>query len=64
MITKEQELQVLNELDDLGVLDVYFHKGQLHIINDYDVDTVMFFLEDLEFGADVEVRLPDHEPLY
>lgn len=65
MITKDQETQVLTALEqDLDVVDVYFHKGKLHIVNDYDVEVVQAYFDSHPLGADIQLELPDFEPLY
>ena len=46
MLTKQQEQQVLNELDtQFDVQDVYFAKGKLFVINAYDVPAVEDYLD-------------------
>lgn len=64
MITKAQESQILDELEYLNIYDVYFHKGKLCIVNDYDVAVIEEYLNTHPLGADVELSLPDFEPLY
>lgn len=65
MITREQEVQLLNELEeDLDIVDVYFHKGKLHVVNDYDVEAVQAYFQTHPLAADIQLELPDFEPLY
>lgn len=60
MIGKAQEKQVLDSLEELvGITDVYFHKGKLYVINEYDVDTVEEFLDETGWAADVEMVVPE-----
>ena len=60
MISKEQEKQVLDSLDELLVVtDVYFHKGKLYVINEYDVEAVEEYLDETGWAADVEMVAPE-----
>lgn len=39
------EKTVLNELEEhVGVLDVYFSQGNLHVMNDYDLEAVTGYM--------------------
>lgn len=54
LLKKTDEAKVLSELADLGIEDVYFNKGKLFIVNDYDVDAVDRFLDRSRWGLMVE----------
>lgn len=41
------EKRVLNDLEDEGVYDVYFHKGKLIYMNDWDEGAIRRLLKDL-----------------
>lgn len=46
MLTKQQEQQVLAELNtQFDVQDVYFAKGKLFVINAYDIPAVEDYLD-------------------
>ena len=65
MITREQEAQLLSNLEeDLDIVDVYFHKGKLHVVNDYDVAAIIAYFEEHPLGADVELDLSTADSLY
>lgn len=60
MLGKQQEQEFLDSLEKcLGITDVYFHKGKLYVINQYDVDDVDEFLDETGWGADVEPVYPE-----
>lgn len=45
MLTKQQQLEVINELAEFyEVRDVYFSKGTLYVINAYDIPYVEDYL--------------------
>lgn len=55
MIDRDTELNVLNALNVLyDITDVYFHKGKLYVINDYDLETVNKCLDELSWFGPVE----------
>ena len=60
MISKAQEKQVLDSLDELlGITDVYFHKGKLYVINEYDVEAIEEYLDETGWAADIEAVYPE-----
>lgn len=60
MITKEAQAKVIDALEQaLDITDVYFHKGKLYVINEYDVEAVEEFLDETSWGADVIVVAPE-----
>lgn len=62
MISKKQETEVLDFLSEqLDITDVYFHKGKLYVINEYDVEAVEEFLDETSWGADIELVTPQEE---
>ena len=64
MIGQQEQNELLSALETtLGITDVYFHKGQLYVINDYDVEAVEEFLDETGWAADVEMVEPeDYSP--
>lgn len=45
MIDKATEKSILDALaEDYDILDVYFHKGKLYVVNGYDVEAVERFV--------------------
>ena len=55
-VTEENVLNALNMLYD--ITDVYFHKGKLYVINEYDLPSVEELLASTGHFADVEVLTP------
>ena len=56
MISKADEQEFLDSLEKcLDITDVYFHKGKLYVINQYDVEAVEEFLDETSWGADIEM---------
>jgi len=53
----ELEQSILNQLERmLSIVDVYFHKGVLYVINDYDFEAVEEFMDETGYAADVDFR--------
>lgn len=45
MITKSNQADIITDLDTrLNISDVYFHRGQLHVLNAYDFEQVEEYL--------------------
>ena len=60
MISKADEQEFLDSLEKcLDITDVYFHKGKLYVINQYDVEAVEEFLDETSWGADIEMVAPE-----
>lgn len=62
MLTKEQEHSLLDSLERLvGVTDVYVHRGELVVLNDYDLELVEEFLDETGWGADIGIYEPNYQ---
>jgi len=60
MLTKEQERSLLDSLERLvGVTDVYVHRGELVVLNDYDLELVEEFLDETGWAAEVGIHQPE-----
>lgn len=54
------EFKIVDQLDRIAdIQDVYFHKGTLYVVNEYDMDKVETFLN--ESGYDVFLKSCDEE---
>lgn len=47
--------KVMQELEPEGILDVYWHRDRLYVINEYDLEDVRDLLEDLGLDSVVAV---------
>lgn len=62
MITRAQQYQILESLERLlSITDVYFHKGVLYVVNDYDLTDVAAFMDETGWARDVEFRSASEE---
>lgn len=55
------EKRVIAELEEKGVYDVYFCKGALYVINDWDMDFVQSFIDQNYPGVDVVAIAPQDD---
>jgi hypothetical protein len=63
MVNLATRTRINTLLESKGVLDVYWHKGRLLVINDYDLDTVQSCLEGLGLDSVVAVLADEHVDL-
>lgn len=62
MLTRADQTQLLQDLNEFaGISDVYFWRGKLVVVNDYDAERVDAFLDETGWSADVNFTVAGSE---
>lgn len=58
MTSKKHQEIIIDSLATLAnVMDVYFHKGVLYVVNEYDAAAVEEFLQESGWAPDVDFQI-------